>query len=59
METARTLLDEHSESNEGPQKRAESLRKRAANLLYKAQRHNEDINSESLTFISSLTFEKA
>ena len=48
IDTARNLLDEHSEGAEGPQKRANSLKERAAQLLYKAQKYNEEINGEFL-----------
>uniref|UniRef100_A0A1I7WMT3 Laminin EGF-like domain-containing protein n=1 Tax=Heterorhabditis bacteriophora TaxID=37862 RepID=A0A1I7WMT3_HETBA len=43
IETANKLLTERTEGNEATQKRAEFLRQRASKLLYKAQRHNDDI----------------
>ncbi|CAJ0568445.1 unnamed protein product, partial [Mesorhabditis spiculigera] len=45
MATARKLLVERTEGNEAPQKRAEELRQRAHNLLYKAKKYNGDISA--------------
>ncbi|CAI4221000.1 unnamed protein product [Auanema sp. JU1783] len=45
IDTARTLLEERSEGNDGPQKRAENLRQRASKLLYQALKQNEDIDA--------------